>query len=361
MSTDNSIWQLAEAYLNGSLNSTEHAALEQRLATDSAFAAAFQECKGLISSMQRKGARDQFRSMLSDIHSTQQAPAKAAPARTISLRTHYFRTGAVAAGVALLTSLGAGFIFQNSNKPKAAYQQLSNIHHEIENLKRGQNQLNQKINNQARRQPAVPSNMSGTGFALTNDGYIATNYHVVANADSLYIQTNSGEYYKAYMTAYDANNDVAILQVEDKNFRFGKGELPYSFASSKAGLGSRVYTVGYPNDELVYNEGYVSSRIGLKDDSMQFRLELPSAPGQSGSPVVDAQGSIVAVVTGRQTESESNTYAVSSKALLQLVHTMPKEQDIRLPKASRLNNLSREQQVAKLENYTCIVQVYKNR
>jgi S1-C subfamily serine protease len=94
---------------------------------------------------------------------------------------------------------------------------------------------------------------------------------------------------------------------------------------------------------------------------MQYRLELPSAPGQSGSPVVDAQGSIVAIVTSKQAESESNTYAVSSKVLLQLVRTMPKEQNVHLSKSSRIANLSREQQISKLENYTCIVQVYKNR
>jgi S1-C subfamily serine protease len=362
MSTDNSIWQLAEAYVNGSLGKEEKTALEQRVAADSVFAASFQECTGLIRSMQHKEAQASFRSMLADIHATQHAPAEKASTKTIPLRTHYLRTGAIAAGIALLTSLGTGLLFQNAGKHKAPYtQQLGNIHNEIENLKRGQNQLNQKINSETRNQPATPGNMSGTGFALTNDGYIVTNYHVVANADSLYIQTNNGEYYKAYMTAYDANNDVAILQVEDKDFRFGKGELPYSFAASKAGLGARVYTVGYPNDELVYNEGYISSRNGLKGDSMQYRLELPSAPGQSGSPVVDAQGSIVAIVTSKQAESESNTYAVSSKVLLQLVRTMPKEQNVHLSKSSRIANLSREQQISKLENYTCIVQVYKNR
>jgi len=363
MSTDNSIWQLAEAYVNGSLDTNERIALEQRIAADSVFAAAFQECAGLIGSMQRKGEQAKFRSMLADIHATPNTPAKQAPARSIPLRTHYLRTAAVAACVALFTSAGMGFIFQNGGKPKGPYvKQLGNIHNEIENLKRGQNQLNQKISSQVRhQQPVAPSNMSGTGFALTNDGYIVTNYHVVANADSLYIQTKDGDYYKAYMTAYDANSDVAILQVEDKHFRFGKGELPYSFAASKAGLGARVYTVGYPNDELVYNEGYISSRNGLKGDSMQYRLELPSAPGQSGSPIVDAQGSIVAIVTSKQAESESNTYAVSSKALLQLVRTMPKEQSVRLPKGSRIANLSREQQIARLENYTCIVQVYRNR
>jgi len=363
MSTDNSIWQLAEAYVHGRLDANEKIALEQRIDTDSIFAAAFQECTGLITAMHHKGAQSQFRSMLADIHATQQAPAQGAPARTIPLRTHYLRTGAVAAGIALLTSLGTAWIFQSSKSDKSRITNLANQHNELKNeirdIRRSQSQLNQKINQ--RTAPAAPSNTSGTGFALSNDGYIVTNYHVVGNADSLYIQTNNGEYYKAYMTAYDANNDVAILQVEDKNFRFGKGELPYSFAASKAGLGARVYTVGYPNDELVYNEGYISSRNGLKGDSMQYRLELPSAPGQSGSPVVDAQGSIVGIVTSKQAESESNTYAVSSKALLQLVRTMPKEQSIHFPKVSRLNSLSREQQIAKLENYTCIVQVYKNR
>ncbi len=64
--------------------------------------------------------------------------------------------------------------------------------------------------------------MAVPASALTNDGYIATNYHVVKDANSIYVQTNKGETLKAYIFAMEPSTDVAILKIENKNFRFGK-------------------------------------------------------------------------------------------------------------------------------------------
>jgi serine protease Do len=68
---------------------------------------------------------------------------------------------------------------------------------------------------------------------------------------------------------------------------------------------------------------------------------------------------VVAKITGKETESEGTTYAVSSKTLLQLIHSLPQNSRLRLPKTNKLTGLSREQQVEKLESYTCSIQVYK--
>jgi serine protease Do len=363
MSIDNYIWQMAESYCAGNMTEQQVLELEKRQQENPAFAADFQESVNLILSLQNSGRQTKFRSMLQDIAAdTEQKTEKTT--RTIPLKTHYWRTAAVAAGMALVTSIGSVLVYhQTDHAAKSSITQLSKkLDNELQTIKTNQHQLNQKIDKINANQPAPgpgPGNMSGTGFAITNDGYIATNYHVAKEADSLYIQTHDGSYHKAFIVAFDDKTDVAILQVQDKNFRFSKTDVPYTFATSKVGLGARVFTLGFPGDEIVYSEGYISSKNGLHGDSAQYRLELPAAPGQSGAPIVDANGDILGLVTSKETATEGTTYAVSSKAVLQLVHSMAKPDNLHLPKANKLGKLSREQQIKKLEEYTCIVQVYK--
>lgn len=123
--------------------------------------------------------------------------------------------------------------------------------------------------------------------------------------------------------------------------------------------GASIYTLGFPQDEIVYNEGYIASRNGYEGDSAQYRLEVPAGPGQSGAPVVDALGNIIGVIRSKDERTESTTYAVTSKTLLRLLKDVPKEKRPKLPQANRMTGLSRQQQIEKLQDYTCMVQVYK--
>lgn len=351
MSIDNQIWELAEAHVQGRLSATEQTVLQERLQSDTYFAAEFQECLHLIQSMAAAGRQQRMRHMLQDIHNNTTKP------RTIPLRAHYWRTAAVAASIALLTSFGTYWGFNHTYRK--ATSQYSVLRRELDNIKNSQNQLIRNIN-ASNRKPLEPARYTGSGFALSNDGYFVTNYHVTDGADSIYIQCNDGNYYKSYIVASDQQNDLAILKVEDKGFRFGKGEVPYTFAKGKSGMvGERVFSLGFPGNDIVYSEGYISSPNGYRNDSMQYRMVLPSDFGQSGAPVLDNKGNVLAILSGKLSESESNTYAVSTKALHSLLHALPKDINIHMPKASRLAGMSREEQVAKLQNYTCSVKVFK--
>jgi hypothetical protein len=66
----------------------------------------------------------------------------------------------------------------------------------------------------------------------------------------------------------------------------------------------------------------------------------------------------VGIIAGKESQSEGTTYAVSTKAVLQLLHTMPKA-NIHLPKTNKIGRLNREEQIEKLQGYTCLIQVYK--
>ncbi|MGN6567293.1 MAG: trypsin-like peptidase domain-containing protein [Flavipsychrobacter sp.] len=354
MSIDNNhIWNLAEAYAAGTMPEAEKTALLSRLQTDVAFAAEFHECVNMLRSLEGSGRQAQFRTMLQDVH--QEVAAK--PTRSIPLRAHYWRTAAIAAGIALLTSFTTYWSFNRPDRPNVT--QYNVLRREIENIKRSQNQLIQNIKTTNNSAPALPARYTGTGFALTNDGYLVTDYHVVDGADSVYIQNSEGHYFKASVKASDPKNDIAILKVQDSKFRFGKTDVPYTFAPTKSGLGARIYTLGFPEDEIIYNEGYISAKNGYEGDSMQYRLELPADPGQSGAPVLDKNGNVLAIITAKGNRDEGNTYAVSSKAVLQLMHSIRKDLTIRLPKNNKLTGMEREAQIQKLEHYTCSVKVYK--
>lgn len=361
MPVDNNskIWAQAEDYTAGRMSESELIALNAQLAGDQQFAASFQEAIDLLRSLEGAGATQKFRNTLQSIH--QDIAGRNPKPRTISLKAHYLRSAAVAAGVAILTSIATLWIgfTATGNKNSSKYSELRReIDRDIANIKQSQskiiNDLNKKSNN-----TLAENKYSGTGFALTNDGYLVTNYHVTEGADSLYIQTKDGSYYKAFIVSFDQSRDIAILKVQQKDFRFSKSGIPYTFATAKSGLGERVYTLGFPQDEIVYSEGYISASNGYMGDSSQYRLEMPAHPGQSGAPVLDDDGNIVAIVTGKEARSEGTTFAVSTKSMLKFLRSMPKSSDIHLPKSNKLARLSRTQQIEKLQDFTCIVKVYK--
>lgn len=355
MLTGNDIWILAEAYVADTLAAEELDALKNRLAEDQQFAIEFNEHVNILRSMDGAGKQMRFKSMLADIQNNR-AKVEVKQPRTISLKTYYLRTAGIAAAMALFTSLTTYWVIQHNTSRIAS--EYSLLRRDLEKYKRSQNQLINNLKEQQNR-PVAEARYTGTGFALTNDGYLVTNYHVIDGADSVYIQNKEGRYLKATTVGFDQATDVAILKVEDDNFRFGKTEVPYTFAANRRKLGTKIYTLGFPQDDIVYNEGYVSSKNGYNGDSSQYQLEVPAYPGQSGAPILDASGSVLAMITGKESGSEGTTYAVNAKAVMQVVRNLPKEENVRLPKANKMAHLTLEQQIEKMESYTCSIKVYK--
>lgn len=354
MLNDYNIQELAEGYVDGTLPESILNALKDKLSTDAAFAASFADDVNLIRGLKGAGNQMRFRNTLKTIATNKPVTTT----RTISLRTYYWRTAAIAAGMALFTSLTTYWLVQHNNDKIAS--QYSLLRRDLEKYKHSQNQLISRINNKATtNSPAAEVRYTGTGFALSNDGYLITNYHVIDGADSMYIQNREGKYFKANVIGYDQQADIAILKVQDRLFRFGKGEVPYSLLNTKHKLGTKVYTLGYPEDEVVYNEGYISGINGYNGDSSQYRLDIQAYPGQSGAPILDTRGNVVAMVTGKESGTEGTTYAVSSEALNELIHSLPKGINLRMPKTNKLAHMGLEQQIEKLEYYTCVIKVYK--
>ena len=362
----NNIWELAEAHLAGTLSSADTEVLHTRLTSDAAFASEFNEHIDLIQSLNNSGSQQRFRKMLTDIHKEQSAKGFKKLARIIQLPAHFWRTTAVAATVALLTSFISYTVLTGNSKKND--DQYSRIRREVNGISNETSKLKKIVqdsllNKKVLLAPKSNIRNTGTGFALTNDGYFVTAYHVINDGngygDSVYIQSNDGIYYKAFVVNFDEQSDLAILKVEKKNFQFTKGEVPYTFAPTKAALGTQIYTVGYPKEDIVYSEGYISARNGYDGNSQQYTMELPAGHGQSGSPVIDDKGNILGIVTAISSPKLANTYAVSSHELFNLVENMPQGNKLHLSRKNKLSKLSRQEQIAKMEDYTFSIKVYK--
>lgn len=365
----NNIWELAEAYLAGTLPLAEREQLQQKLNGDAAFAAEFGEATNLLRSATDSGKHKRFRSMLKEVHQQVTMPVEKKKAKFILFTPELWRTASIAASVAIVASTVTFWSLKPTlNKTENKYNTISR---EVKGLKieqakqhAKQRQLEQNLVEQGKKNvPTSDVKKTGTGFALNNNGYFVTAYHVIHDeagyGDSVYIQANDGQYFKASLVTFDAEADVAIMKVDKARFKFSKGELPYAFGKDKASLGTHIFTLGYPTDDLAYSEGYISARNGYEGNKLQYTLELPAGHGQSGSPLIDGSGNVLGLLTAVGSQSEEKTYAVSAKAITALLHQLPDEKNIKLPKAAKIAHLSREQQIEKMEEYTFSVKVYK--
>ena len=97
---------------------------------------------------------------------------------------------------------------------------------------------------------------SGTGFALTNDGIIVTNSHVVNSATNIIARGINGNFsntYKCRILVEDKNNDLALIKIDDKNFA-GFGKIPYTLKATSSDVAENVFALGYPLRAIMGDE-----------------------------------------------------------------------------------------------------------
>lgn len=172
---------------------------------------------------------------------------------------------------------------------------------------------------------------SGTGFFITGDGYLLTNFHVVDKASRIVVGVKQ-ETYDAKVIATDAVNDVALLKVSGKF-----NALPMA-SSRTVRLGDPVFTVGYPNPEIQGVEpkltrGEINSLAGIQDDPRHFQISVPVQPGNSGGPLVNQIGNVVGILKARLDDlkalestgslPQNVNYAVKSSFAIAFLETVP--------------------------------------
>ena len=166
---------------------------------------------------------------------------------------------------------------------------------------------------------------SGSGFVLTQDGYIVTNYHVIEDAVddssvSIEVSFADGTQYTATLVGGEQDNDVAVLKID------ATGLQPVTLGDSdQLVVGETVYTIGNPLGELTYSlsNGLVSAldRLITTSSTNQTTGQTETTtlnvlqtncdinPGNSGGPLFDSYGNVVGIVTAKYTQTSSGVSA----------------------------------------------------
>ena len=388
MMTEADYYALFEAYADGELAGPARANLEARLAADPALALRYADFAELTGTLRAYGQRRQARQQLQGIHAAMlaaEAPEEIIPIQTTlthsvnpmlrisntERRLREFWSGhratvGVAASVAILAVFSTllGLEWWRAAKAQPSLYGYTMLRREMDKLKRNQQTLSRTLNQiepGAAPTAIKESKFSGTGFALTSEGYLVTSYHVIQGADSLLIEGRDKRHYHAEPVFSDVKHDLAILRITDKKFD-GFGRLPYAIKSGQADLGERVFTLGYPREDVVYGEGALSARSGFEGDTAFYQVSIPVYPGNSGGPLLDERGNLIGVVSGRQNDAQSAAFATKSSYLVRLVDSLAATKPAvpyHLPHFGQLAGTGRPQQLKKLRDYVFVVKVFE--
>lgn len=168
----------------------------------------------------------------------------------------------------------------------------------------------------------------GTGFLVSQQGHIATAFHVVKDAAEISVFTRDGMNHAAKLVAFDIPHDLAVIALKDSSV--SAASAPVRLAS--APLSTRVLALGHPNcsEAQVLSTGkFVTERAitGLEarcfqrpeiEGAMQLVLKMEVKPGYSGAPLADLKGRVFGVVT-EGLEGKASAHGVPASVLADLM------------------------------------------
>ena len=203
---------------------------------------------------------------------------------------------------------------------------------------------------------------SGTGFAISSNGLIVTNHHVIENAKVIKVevtQVGLKKTYDAEIILSDQRNDLAVLQITDESFA-NFDDIPFTFKNDVSDMGTNVFTLGYPlistmGESIKLTDGLISSKMGFQGDISSYQLSVPIHPGNSGGPLFDYGGNLIGVVNAKHLGAENATYAIKSNYLVNLMELLPNPPE--LPKKNSLKNSTLSEQVKIIEKFVFLIKV----
>ena len=155
---------------------------------------------------------------------------------------------------------------------------------------------------------------SGSGFIISEDGYIITNYHVIEGASSIKVTTYSGDSYDATVVGYDESNDIAVLKVN------ATGLSPAVIGDSdNMNVGDSVVAIGNPLGELTFSltSGAVSAlnrevtlSNGVTMDLIQTDCAINS--GNSGGALFNMYGEVVGITNAKYSSSSNSEASIDN-------------------------------------------------
>ena len=146
---------------------------------------------------------------------------------------------------------------------------------------------------------------SGSGFFISDDGYLVTNYHVVKENQDLRVTTYDGTEYQATMVGYDENNDVAVLKINAETVPVTLG------SSSDMTVGDDIMVIGNALGDLSYTftDGlisYTNRKIQTDNGPVinMFQTNAAINSGNSGGPVYNMDGEVIGIASAKFASAE---------------------------------------------------------
>lgn len=147
------------------------------------------------------------------------------------------------------------------------------------------------------RSGTVVGTVTGSGFFITTNGHLVTNFHVVRDRPTVTVQRD-GVTYPARVLASDPANDIAILKIDAPSTPLPVG------SAREVRVGEDVIALGYPlatvqSQEMRASFGRINALSGVNSDNRLLQIDTPVQPGNSGGPLIGPDGRVIAVVTAR--------------------------------------------------------------
>jgi hypothetical protein len=149
----------------------------------------------------------------------------------------------------------------------------------------------------------------GTGFFITPEGLLLTNYHVIKNARTVGARTPSGAYYPF------SGDWIRLPNVDIAMLKFNANDVPYLLLDSHAQMeeGQRVLVIGSPEGlQGTVSDGLVAA---IRENGQYIQITAPISRGSSGSPVLNEQGQVIGVATSMLVDGQNLNFAISSGAI----------------------------------------------
>jgi serine protease Do len=358
------ILESIERYIRGEMLPDERKFFEELRKTNPGIDQMVVEHTVFLHLMEKYGDRKNVKSTLQDVHNELFETGQIRQTKETSvvrLWLKYRKVIAVAASIAGITALSISGI-TSYYTPRTPNTRLENLDRKISMLVQGQKTINDKLNKTTQIKVPVEADfkIGGTGFMIDPKGYLVTNAHVIGNSTVVIVQNNKGQEFKAKIVYISPNTDLAFLKIVDSEYKAAT-TLPYAVSKGNIELGEAIFTLGYPRDEIVYGEGYLSAKTGYSGDTLACQIAIAANPGNSGGPVIDKNGEVIGVLSNKLSQAQGAVFALRSKNIYSALDEMKTDSSmtlIHLTQTSSIKNMDRIQQIKKIQDFIYLVKSY---
>ena len=155
---------------------------------------------------------------------------------------------------------------------------------------------------------------SGSGFIISDDGYILTNFHVIEDSGHISVSMYNGDSYDATLIGYDESNDIAVLKID------AEGLAPVILGdSNNLNVGDSVVAIGNPLGELTFT--LTSGAISAKDREVTFsnnatmnllQTDCAINSGNSGGALLNLYGEVIGVTNAKYGTSSNSSASIDN-------------------------------------------------